>query len=43
MKRALDDIAARDARARAAKPAQFITARLLQELKKEGFVKQLWR
>jgi NitT/TauT family transport system substrate-binding protein len=43
MKRALDDIAERDPRARAARPEQFIDASLFQELEKEGFIKQLWR
>jgi NitT/TauT family transport system substrate-binding protein len=43
MKRALDDIAEKDPRARAARPEQFIDASLMQELEKEGFIKQLWR
>jgi NitT/TauT family transport system substrate-binding protein len=43
MKRALDDIAQRDARAGAARPEQFIDASLMQELDKEGFIKRLWR
>jgi NitT/TauT family transport system substrate-binding protein len=43
MKRALDDIAQRDPRARGARAEQFIDASLMQELDKEGFIKQLWR
>ncbi|HYY24851.1 MAG TPA: ABC transporter substrate-binding protein [Candidatus Udaeobacter sp.] len=43
MKRALDDIAERDPRARSARAEQFIDASLMQELEKEGFIKQLWR
>jgi NitT/TauT family transport system substrate-binding protein len=43
MKRALDDIAEKDPRARTARPEQFIDASLMQELEKEGFIKQLWR
>jgi NitT/TauT family transport system substrate-binding protein len=43
MKRALDDIAERDPRARGMRPEQFIDATLMQELDKEGFVKQLGR
>jgi NitT/TauT family transport system substrate-binding protein len=43
MKRALDDIAEKDPRARGARPEQFIDASLMQELEKEGFIKQLWR
>ena len=43
MKRALDDVAERAARARAARPEQFIDATLFQELEKEGFIAQLWR
>lgn len=43
MKRALDDVAERDPRARAARPEQFIDASLFQELEKEGFLAQLWR
>lgn len=43
MKRALDDIAERDPRAKSARAEQFIDASLMQELDKEGFIKQLWR
>jgi NitT/TauT family transport system substrate-binding protein len=43
MKTALDDIAARDPRARPLRPEQFIDASLMLELEKEGFIKQLWR
>lgn len=43
MKRALDDVAERDPRARTARPEQFIDASLFQELEKEGFIKHLWR
>jgi NitT/TauT family transport system substrate-binding protein len=43
MKRALDDIAERDPRGRSARAEQFIDASLMQELEKEGFIKQLWR
>ncbi len=43
MKRALDDVAARDPRARAARPEQFIDASLFEELEKEGFLRRLWR
>jgi predicted transcriptional regulator len=43
MKRALDDIAERDPRAKSARAEQFIDASLTQELVKEGFIKQLWR
>ena len=43
MKRALDDIAEKDPRGRGARPEQFIDASLMQELEKEGFIKQLWR
>ncbi len=43
MKRALDDIAERDPRAKNARAEQFIDASLMQELDKEGFIKQLWR
>jgi len=42
MKTALDDIAARDPRARSARPEQFIDVSLMQDLEKEGFIKQLW-
>ncbi|MBI1997065.1 MAG: ABC transporter substrate-binding protein [Deltaproteobacteria bacterium] len=41
MKTALDDIAVRDPRARGARAEQFIDASLMQELEKEGFLKQL--
>ena len=41
MKRALDDIAEKDPRGRGARPEQFIDASLMQELEKEGFIKQL--
>jgi NitT/TauT family transport system substrate-binding protein len=43
MKRALDDVAERDSRARGMRPEQFIDASLMQELDKEGFIKQLAR
>ncbi|MBM4299192.1 MAG: hypothetical protein FJ143_15760 [Deltaproteobacteria bacterium] len=43
MQRAVDDIAARDGRAKNARAEQFIDASLMQELDKEGFIKQLWR
>lgn len=43
MKRALDDIAERDVRGRSARAEQFIDASLMQELEKEGFIRQLWR
>jgi ABC-type nitrate/sulfonate/bicarbonate transport system substrate-binding protein len=43
MKRALDDIAERDPRAKSARAEQFIDASLMQELEKEGFLKQLWK
>lgn len=43
MKRALDDIAEKDSRARGLRAEQFIDASLMQELEKEGFIKQLWR
>lgn len=43
MKRALDDIAERDPRARSARAEQFVDASLMQDLDKEGFIKQLWR
>lgn len=43
MKRALDDIAERDPKAKGARAEQFIDASLMQELEKEGFIKQLWR
>lgn len=43
MKRALDDIAEKDPRARSARAEQFIDASLMQELDKDGFIRQLWR
>ena len=43
MKRALDDVAERDPRAKTARAEQFIDATLMQELEKDGFIKQLWR
>lgn len=43
MKVALDQIAERDPRARSMRAEQFIDASLMQELDKEGFIKQLWR
>ncbi len=43
MKRALDDVAERDPRAKSARAEQFIDASLMQELDKEGFIRQLWR
>ncbi|MBM4261587.1 MAG: ABC transporter substrate-binding protein [Deltaproteobacteria bacterium] len=43
MKRALDDIAEKDPRAKSWRAEQFIDATLMQELEKEGFIKQLWR
>jgi NitT/TauT family transport system substrate-binding protein len=43
MKRALDDIAEKDHRARNSRAEQFIDASLMQELEKDGFIKQLWR
>lgn len=43
MKRALDDVAERDQRAKSARAEQFIDASLMQELEKEGFIRQLWR
>ena len=43
MKRALDDVAERDPRARSMRPEQFVDASLMQELDKEGFIKQLER
>jgi NitT/TauT family transport system substrate-binding protein len=43
MKRALDDVAERDPRARGMRAEQFIDATLMQELDKEGFIKQLER
>jgi len=43
MRVALDQIGEKDPRARSARPEQFIDASLMQELDKEGFIKQLWR
>jgi NitT/TauT family transport system substrate-binding protein len=43
MKRALDDVAARDQRARNMRAEQFVDASLMHELDKEGFIKQLWK
>jgi ABC-type nitrate/sulfonate/bicarbonate transport system substrate-binding protein len=43
MKVALDQIAERDPRARSMRAEQFIDASLMQDLEKEGFIKQLWR
>jgi len=43
MKTALDDIAARDPRAHGFRAEQFIDASLMQDLEKEGFIKQLWK
>ncbi|MGZ8532902.1 MAG: hypothetical protein ACXW6J_20245, partial [Candidatus Binatia bacterium] len=43
MKRALADVAERDPRAKTARAEQFIDATLMQELEKDGFIKQLWR
>jgi NitT/TauT family transport system substrate-binding protein len=43
MKVALDQIGERDPRARSMRAEQFIDASLMQELDKEGFIKQLWR
>ena len=43
MKRALEDVAERDPRARGMRPEQFIDVSLMQELDKEGFIKQLAR
>jgi NitT/TauT family transport system substrate-binding protein len=43
MKRALDDVAEREPRARSLRAEQFIDASLMQELDKEGFIKQLGR
>ncbi|MGZ9174324.1 MAG: hypothetical protein ACXW52_22255, partial [Candidatus Binatia bacterium] len=42
MKRALDDVAQRDPRAKTAPAEPFIDATLMQELEKDGFIKQLW-
>ncbi|MEX0804856.1 MAG: ABC transporter substrate-binding protein [Candidatus Binatia bacterium] len=43
MKTALDDIAQRDPRARTMRAEQFVDTSLMQELEKEGFIKQLWK
>jgi NitT/TauT family transport system substrate-binding protein len=43
MKRALDDVAEREPRARSLRAEQFVDATLMQELDKEGFIKELWR
>jgi NitT/TauT family transport system substrate-binding protein len=43
MKRALDDIAERDPRARSARLEQFIDANFMKELEREGFIRQLWK
>jgi NitT/TauT family transport system substrate-binding protein len=43
MKRALADVAERDPRARSMRAEQFMDAGLMQELDKEGFIKQLGR
>ncbi len=43
MKVALDQIGERDPRARSMRAEQFIDASLMQDLDKEGFIKQLWR
>ena len=43
MKVALDQIAERDPRARSMRAEQFIDASLMQDLDKEGFIKQLWK
>jgi NitT/TauT family transport system substrate-binding protein len=43
MKVALDQIGEKDPRARSMRAEQFIDASLVQELDKEGFIKQLWR
>jgi NitT/TauT family transport system substrate-binding protein len=43
MRVALDQIAEKDPRARSARPEQFIDASFMQELDKDGFIKQLWR
>lgn len=43
MKVALDQIGERDPRARSMRAEQFIDASLMQELEKEGFIKQLWK
>jgi len=43
MKTALDQLVERDPRARGVRAEQFIDASFMQELDKEGFIKQLWR
>ncbi len=43
MKTVLDQMAATDSRAAAAKPEQFIDARFFQELEREGFIQKLWQ
>jgi NitT/TauT family transport system substrate-binding protein len=43
MKTAIDQLAERDPKARGARAEQFIDASFMQELDKEGFIKQLWR
>lgn len=43
MKVALDQVAEKDPRARNARPEQFIDGSFMQELDKDGFIKQLWR
>jgi hypothetical protein len=40
---ALDQIGERDPRARSMRAEQFIDASLMQDLDKEGFIKQLWK
>jgi ABC-type nitrate/sulfonate/bicarbonate transport system substrate-binding protein len=43
MKTVLDQMAATDSRAAAAKPEQFIDPRFFQELEREGFIQKLWQ
>ena len=43
MKVALDQIGEKDIRARSMRAEQFIDVSLMQDLEKEGFIKQLWR
>jgi NitT/TauT family transport system substrate-binding protein len=43
MKVALDQIGERDPRARSVRAEQFIDASLMQDLDREGFIKQLWK
>jgi NitT/TauT family transport system substrate-binding protein len=43
IKTVLDQMADKDARARAAQPEQFIDSRFFQELEKEGFIQRLWQ